>query len=186
MALRLSVQRIELTRIPPPTVGVYASSPFLGKLADSRGPRLSFTLSFVLLLTGYLGIKGVYDASEDNTEPVQGRTLFTLILFGLLSGIGSNAGYSSALNTVAKSFPNKIVSSNSGSITLTMLTTPPDIENNCDRNRYGWLWIIGFPFLYDRTHHFPRKHFRFLAHPSGRDGHPDGSWLVFDSPLPIS
>ncbi|KAF9652133.1 MFS general substrate transporter [Thelephora ganbajun] len=88
--------------------GVYASAPFLGKLADSRGPRLSMTLSFVLLLTGYLGTKGVYDASEGNTEPVKGGMLFTLILFGLLSGIGSDAGYSAALNTVAKSFPNKI------------------------------------------------------------------------------
>ena len=99
----------ELTEIP--TVGVYGSSPFVGRLADSRGPRLSMALSFALLLIGYLGIKRAYDASEGNTEPTGGGTLFTLITFGLLSGIGSAAGYLAVLNTVAKSFPDKFVSS---------------------------------------------------------------------------
>lgn len=94
-------------------VGVYAAAPFFGKLADLRGPRLSLALSSVLLSIGYLGIKGVYDASENNSEPVAGGTFFTLILFGLLSGIGSTAGFSAALNTVANSFPNMVVSSNS-------------------------------------------------------------------------
>ncbi|KAF9782320.1 major facilitator superfamily domain-containing protein [Thelephora terrestris] len=89
-------------------LGVYGSAPFVGKLADSRGPRLSLTLSFFLLLTGYLGIRAVYDASEDNTKPAGGGTLFTLILFEFLSGMGSDAGYFSALKTVARSFPNKI------------------------------------------------------------------------------
>jgi MFS family permease len=169
-----------------PAVGVYASAPFLGKLADSRGPRLSLALSFVLLLIGYLGIRGVYDASEDNTEPVKGGTLFILILFGLLSGIGGDAGYSAALNTIAKSFPSRIVSSNSGSTTLTMLTPLLGIENDCNRNRHLRLWVIGFPFFYDRAHYLPGKHFRFPAHPSGRDGHPDDTWLVPHSPLSIS
>jgi len=99
-----------------PVVGVYGSAPFLGKLADSRGPRLSLAVSFVLLLAGYLGIKGVYDASEDNTEPAKGGTLFILILFGFITGVGSDAGYCATLNTVAKSFPNKIVSSVPGPI----------------------------------------------------------------------
>ena len=140
----------------------------------------------MLLLTGYLGIKGVYDSSEDNTEPAGGGTLFTLILFGFLSGIGSNAGYSAALNTVAKSFPNEIVSHNFGPMALTMLITLLDIENDCNGNYFLRLWIIGICFFYDRARDLSRKHFRFLAHPSGRDGRPDGAWLVLDSPLPIS
>ena len=72
-------------------------------------------ISFVLLLTGYLGIKGVYDSAEENAKPAGGGTMFALMLFGLLSGIGGDAGYSGALNAVAKSFPNKIVSSSPGS-----------------------------------------------------------------------
>ena len=94
------------------TVGLYGFAPLLGRLADSRGPRLSLSLSFFLLLTGYLGIKGVYDASQGNTRPVGSGTLFTLVMFELLSGVGSNTGYFGALNTVAKSFPNSVVSSN--------------------------------------------------------------------------
>lgn len=101
---------------------MYGSAPFVGKLADSRGPRLSLTLSFILLLTGYLGIKAVYDVSGNSAKPAGDGTLFVLMLFGLISGIGSNSGYPAALNTVAKSFPNKIVSSDFGSVMLTVLT----------------------------------------------------------------
>jgi hypothetical protein len=90
---------------------VYGSSPFAGKLADSIRPRVPLALSFFLLLFGYLGIKGIYDASKGSTEPAGNRTLFTLMLFELISGIGGDTGYSAALNTVAKSFPDKIVSS---------------------------------------------------------------------------
>ena len=172
----------ELTEIP--AVGVYGSAPFVGKLADSRGPRLSLTLSFALLLVGYLGIKGVYDASEGNTEPAGGGTLFTLIIFGLLSGIGSTAGYFAALNTVAKSFPNKIVSPNPD---LLQHHAHPllDAANDCDGNSCFRLRIISFCFFYDRTHDLPRKYFRFPTHTGARDSRPDGPWLVFGSPLPI-
>lgn len=89
-------------------VGVYGSAPFAGKIADLKGPRFPLTLSFTLLLIGYLGTKAIYDAAEGNTEPARDRTLFMLMLCGLISGIGSMAGYPAALNTVAKSFPNKI------------------------------------------------------------------------------
>lgn len=138
------------------TVGVYGSSPFAGKLADSRGPRVSLALSFFLLLIGYLGIKTVYDASEDNTEPAGSGKLFTLILFELISGIGGMAGYCAALNAVAKSFPNKIVSSNSGFTSPTTLTPLLDPANDRDGSHCFWLWIVGFPLFYDRPHDFPR------------------------------
>jgi MFS family permease len=102
-----------MSSLTPPTVGVSASGPFVGKLADSTGPRLSLALSFVLLLTGYLGIKAVYDASEDNTGPAGAGTLSALVLFELFSGIGSDTGYCAAMNAVMRGFPDRIVSSRS-------------------------------------------------------------------------
>ena len=78
----------------------------------------------MLLLTGYLGTRGVYDASEGSKEPAGDGALFVLILFGLLSGIGSNAGYSAALNAVAKSYSSKIVSPNSEPVSNTDHTHP--------------------------------------------------------------
>ena len=95
----------------PLAVGVYSSGPFIGKLADSRGPRICLALAFVLLSSGYLGIKAIFDASENNVRPIGDGTLFALALSELLSGVGSNAGYSAVLNTIARSFPDKIVSS---------------------------------------------------------------------------
>ena len=168
-----------------PTVGVYGSAPFAGKLADSRGPQASLTLSFFLLLIGYLGIKAVYDASEDNTEPAGSGTLFTLILFELLSGMGSDAGYFGALNTVAKSFPNKIVSSNSGFTTQTTLTPLSDPANDRDGNHRFWLWIVSLHFFYNRSYDLPWQYFRLLAHSSTWDSQPDAARLVLSPPLPI-
>ena len=165
---------------------MYGSAPFAGRLADSRGPRVSLTLSFILLLIGYLGIKAVYDASEDNTEPAGGGTLSTLILFELLSGIGSDTGYSAALNTVAKSFPNKIVSPSSKS--ATQLRSPLlllDAASDRDWNYCFWLWIVCFHFFYSRPHHLPGEHVRLLTCSGIRDSRPDGARLVLDSPLPI-
>lgn len=94
---------------PSLAVGVCGSAPFVGRVIDSRGPRITLALSFVLLFAGYAGIRGVYDGSEDNSGPAGGGALLSLIFFELLTGIGGWSGYATALNTVARSFPNRIV-----------------------------------------------------------------------------
>lgn len=88
--------------------GVCLSAPFLGRLADTKGLRPCFTLAFILLLTGYFGIKAVYDSAEGSTEPAGYPTLFALVVFELFSGVGSEAGFCAAQNAVMKSFPDKI------------------------------------------------------------------------------
>jgi hypothetical protein len=169
----------------PSVVGVYGSAPLSGRLADSRGPRVSLALSFSLLLTGYLGIKAVYDASEHSTGPAGSRTLFTLMLFELVSGAGSVLGYMAALNSVAKSFPSKIVSPDSRSTAPIKLTPLSDVANDRDGNRRFWVWVIGFHFFYCRPYGLPRQHVRLLAYSGIRDSHPYGARLVLYSPLPV-
>jgi len=95
---------------------VCGSAPFVGRVIDSRGPRLTLAISFVLLATGYLGIKAVYDGFEDNEGPVGAGTLLSLVFFELLTGVGGYAGYATALNTVARSFPNRIRSTVTGMV----------------------------------------------------------------------
>ena len=144
-----------MSSLKSPTVGVCGSAPFLGKLADSRGPRTALALSFVLLLTGYLGVKAMYDASEGNTKPAGGQTFLALILFQLLTGIGSEAGYCATLNVVIKSFPDKIVSSDSGSLTVAWFIPLLCVENDCVRVCDFRLRIVCFPFFYDRSNGLP-------------------------------
>ena len=164
---------------------MYASGPFLGRLTDSTGSRPALTLAFVLLLSGYLGLKAIYDASEYNMGPVGDGTLFALVLFELLSGIGGGAGYSAALNTIVRSFPDRVVSSDPGSITSATLTLLFDLDVDRSRTHHLRLRTVRFPFFHDRTHVLSRRHFRFSARSSGRDSRPNGAWLVLHSPLSV-
>jgi MFS family permease len=160
------------------------STPFLGKLADSTGPRLCLSLAFILLLTGYFGIATVYDGSQGNTEPVGSGTLLTLVLFEFMTGIGSSAGYTAAFGTLVRSFPDHIVSSTSGSATLTVLNFLSNPEGDSDMHLPFWLRIITLLFLCDRTRVLSRKHFRSSTHSNHRDLLPNGAWLVSDASLP--
>lgn len=168
-------------------VGGYVSGPPLGKLADSRGPRLCLALAFLLLLSGYLGIKAVFDGSEDDTRPVGNGTLFTLVLSEFLTGVGSNAGFSAALNTVLRSFPDKIVSSYPGSLTPAVRLTLVfmNAADDCLWAHRFRFRIVRLSFFRHRPHFVSREHFQFPTHSSGRNSRPNGTRLVPRSSLPI-
>ncbi|KAI5887407.1 MFS general substrate transporter [Schizophyllum commune H4-8] len=104
LAKRLSISHTKLNLIGiSGNVGVYASAPLWGKLVDARGPKPGFVCAFVLLLAGYMGIKILYDAGIVADGPV----FFALILCGTATGAGGNAGNSSGVNAVARSFPDR-------------------------------------------------------------------------------
>jgi MFS family permease len=99
-------------------VGVYATAPFWGRIADHRGPRILLAIGFVGLLVGYSGIRWAYDAGLPTIKNPQGETitgslpsshLYLLILCGFLSGAGGNGGLVASVNTTAKSFPDSAV-----------------------------------------------------------------------------
>ena len=91
-------------------VGVYMSGPFLGKIVDARGPRPLLVAAFILLLSGYSGIRGIFDAGLGEGKDLGTFRLIILVLCSFFSGVGGHAGMASAMNTTAKNFPDHLVS----------------------------------------------------------------------------
>lgn len=91
-------------------VGVYLTGPFLGKIVDARGPRPLLIAAFVVLLAGYSGIRGIFDAGLGEEAELSHVRLVILIFCSFITGVGGHAAMSSAMNTTAKSFPDSFVS----------------------------------------------------------------------------
>lgn len=91
------------------TVGVYSSGPFWGRIVDSRGPRIPLSFAFVFLFFGYTGIRHFYNVGVENGATVSSLSLALLIACSFMTGTGGNAGFTGAINSTAKSFPDKAV-----------------------------------------------------------------------------
>ncbi|KAF8505422.1 MFS general substrate transporter [Russula emetica] len=89
-------------------IGVYMSGPFLGKIVDARGPRPLLIAAFILLLSGYSGIRGIFDAGPGEGKDLSTLRLITLVFCSFFSGVGGHAGMASAMNTTAKNFPDHL------------------------------------------------------------------------------
>ncbi|GAA6039131.1 hypothetical protein JCM8097_005341 [Rhodosporidiobolus ruineniae] len=88
-------------------LGVYLSSPLVGRVVDRRGPLPPLIFAAFALTSGYLLIRGFY-LGADAPESLYGRFgVSGLALAELLVGIGSTAALSAAGNTVAKSYKKK-------------------------------------------------------------------------------
>ncbi|EDR02388.1 uncharacterized protein LACBIDRAFT_309717 [Laccaria bicolor S238N-H82] len=96
-------------------VGGSISGPVVGRIVDSRGPRILFVCAFLFLLGGYSGIRYIYDKGipEDATS-LSAFSFSLLILFGFMTGAGNHCGITGALNTIAKTFPDRMRASASG------------------------------------------------------------------------
>ncbi|KAK2459401.1 hypothetical protein APHAL10511_008588 [Amanita phalloides] len=104
---RLNINHTQLNIIGlAGNIGVYSSGPIWGRFVDLRGPRIPLLSAFFLLLIGYYGIRHIYDQGLSPGETtVSVFTFILLVLFGLMSGAGGNAGIASAINSTAKTFP---------------------------------------------------------------------------------
>ncbi|KAG9095268.1 hypothetical protein FS749_010777 [Ceratobasidium sp. UAMH 11750] len=100
-------------------LGVYCSGPFWGRVVDARGPRMPLLVAFMLLLFGYTGIRmfymGAITMSDSSIAKFNGGVA-ALSFFGLCTGIAGNAGITSAMNTAAKSFPDRMRASITGMV----------------------------------------------------------------------
>ncbi|KAG9081514.1 hypothetical protein FRC07_014491, partial [Ceratobasidium sp. 392] len=100
-------------------LGVYCSAPFWGRVIDSRGPRMALLVAFMLLFFGYNGIRLIYTGAitlSDSSVTRFNANVAALSFFGLCTGIGGNAGFTSAMNTAAKSFPDRMRGSVTGAV----------------------------------------------------------------------
>ncbi|GAA6017273.1 hypothetical protein JCM10207_003674 [Rhodosporidiobolus poonsookiae] len=88
-------------------MGVYLSSPFIGRLVDRRGPVPPLLFAAVSLFSGYLLIRSFYDGAESGAGLFASLGVPGLVFAELLTGVGSTAGLSAAGNTVAKSYKKK-------------------------------------------------------------------------------
>ncbi|KAH9180068.1 MFS general substrate transporter [Lactarius sanguifluus] len=86
-------------------VGMYTSGLFWGRLGDTRGPRPLLVGAFVFLLTGYLGIRGLFDAGLGNASELSQLRFVLLVMCSFFTGVGGNAGMLSAISATANSFP---------------------------------------------------------------------------------
>ena len=139
--------------IPSPTsgwrfsVGTNSSGPLWGRIVDSRGPRILLACSFVFLLSGYSGIKYLYDSGlAPDASSAPAIVFYALIFCSFLTGIGSSGGFASSVNSTAKTFPDRAVCILwrwcKAFITHYFMTASiHDWSGNI------WLWTIGLSFL---------------------------------------
>ena len=93
-----------------PTDGVYLTSPLWGHIVDARGPRPLLFSGFFLLLAGYSGIRFIFNAGiPPGADTIPTSTFCALVVCKLMTGAGGNCGITSALNTSAKTFPDRAV-----------------------------------------------------------------------------
>ncbi|CAE6510726.1 unnamed protein product [Rhizoctonia solani] len=92
-------------------LGMYCSGPIWGKVVDARGPRIPLLVAFVLISFGYGGIRAFYTGAITMSETSVARFnggVAALFFFSLCTGMAGNAGITSAMNSAAKSFPDRM------------------------------------------------------------------------------
>lgn len=129
------------------SVGANSFGPIWGRIVDSRGPRILLACSFVLLLSGYSGIKYVYDSGlAPDASSAPAIVFYALLFCSFLTGVGSAGGFSSSVNSTAKTFPDRAVCilSRFCKAFITHYSMTASIH---DRSGNIWLWTIGLSLL---------------------------------------
>ena len=128
-----------------------------------KGLVLKFPLSLlvaasILLFTGYTGLRRYFDAGPSNDGNLPLFSLIAMSVFSFMTGVGGNAGLTSATNATAKSFPDYMVGCDSRVILPFQLTLPCLTARNDGGFGSFRFWAICFRFFYPRTTVFPRKY----------------------------
>lgn len=105
--LRLSHTQLNVIGLAG-NVGVYGTAPLWGHVVDTRGPRPLLIIGFVTLILGYTGIRHYYDAGLSGASALGLVSFCTLVFLSFCSGVGGNGGLASAMNSTAKSWPDRM------------------------------------------------------------------------------
>ncbi|RDB20251.1 hypothetical protein Hypma_012589 [Hypsizygus marmoreus] len=109
LAARLQITHTQLNIVGlAGNVGVYSSGPFWGRIVDSRGPRILLVSAFILLLSGYSGMKYIFDTGFPPTSTtISTLTFCLLVACSFMTGAGGNGSFTGSVNSTAKTFPDK-------------------------------------------------------------------------------
>ncbi|KAJ7661486.1 major facilitator superfamily domain-containing protein [Mycena polygramma] len=115
LAARLNITHTQLNIVGlAANVGVYSSGPFWGRIVDTRGPRIPLALSFLFLFFGYTGIRYFFDAGVAEGSTLSSISMGLLIACSFMTGAGGNASFTGAVNSTAKTFPDKARATTTG------------------------------------------------------------------------
>ncbi|KAJ6532432.1 major facilitator superfamily domain-containing protein [Mycena capillaripes] len=115
LAARLNISHTRLNIIGlAANVGASSSGPFWGRIIDARGPRIPLGFAFAFLLFGYTGIKHFYDVGVEGGSTPSSFNLGLLIACSFMTGVGGKAAFTGAINSTAKSFPDKARATTTG------------------------------------------------------------------------
>ncbi|KAF4566261.1 hypothetical protein EYR36_011677 [Pleurotus pulmonarius] len=157
-------------------IGVFSSAPVWGRFTDQYGPKPLFATAFVLLLTGYSGIRYSYDAGAIPSDLPLSRLSYALLtLCNFMTGVAGTAGIMGSVNTVAKTFPDRARATTTGIVlsgfglsafffsTIASLFSPGDTSSLLFLLTVGTAFPMIFGFFF--VHPIPWK----LNHRGTRD-----------------
>ncbi|KAF7368354.1 NmrA domain-containing protein [Mycena venus] len=115
LAARLNISHTQLNIVGlAANVGASSSGPFWGRITDTRGPRIPLGFAFAFLLFGYTGIRHFYDVGVEGDSSLSSLSLSLLIACSFMTGAGGEAAFTGAVNSTAKSFPDKARATTTG------------------------------------------------------------------------
>lgn len=89
--------------------GFVSGGPVWGRIVDKRGPRIPLALGCIFLFSAYSGLRFIFEGGLPKSFETMPTSLFCLVaLLRYIAGLGSNAGFMAAMNSTAKSFPDKM------------------------------------------------------------------------------
>ncbi|KAJ7899186.1 major facilitator superfamily domain-containing protein [Mycena olivaceomarginata] len=115
LAARLNISHTQLNIVGlAANVGASSSGPLWGRIVDAWGPRIPLNFAFACLFFGYTGIRHFYDVGVEGGSPPSSLNLGLLIACSFMTGAGGKAAFTSAINSTAKSFPDKALATTTG------------------------------------------------------------------------